>query len=279
MKYIRCLRCDLQMGLFRNWKHLIWLGMLVLLYCITFSRVVSTYDRYGRLDMSDYIFYIYGGMSKYIPSPTTPFVFPGMWILLHAYMLYQSLRYPREELYDIGQQFVIRSGSRVRYWLSKCGMLMIQNICYYIICISVIGVWTIAMGGRLLSEPKGMWLEAFGNISTGVEDGIKVDFWVYLMPLVTMLFLSSIQMVLSLNMGHIAPYFVMLGLLLASAYFYVPYMPGSAGMLYRSSQVTKSGGMNSGILLIGVIVAWLMTSVLGGLLFCGTDLLKKEEVD
>lgn len=279
MRYIRCLRCDLQLGLGRNWKHLVLLGIFVLVNCMVFCYRPFDFRPNEPLNLSDYLFYIYGGMGKYAPSPDEPFLFPGLWMFLHAYLLYLCLRYPREEMYDVGQQICIRSGSRVRYWLSKCTMLFVENLCYYGMIIEITAVWTLATGGSLTEEPKGLWMEVFGRFLVGTDGEIIVELWRYLLPFVMMLFLSVFQLVLSLVIGHVRSYFILLGILLASAYFYIPFLPGNTGMLYRSGEVSMFENMSGKMMLAGTLVQWILSCIIGGVLFSRMDLLKKEEVE
>lgn len=278
MKFFRMLKCDLYLSVCRQWKYLLVLLTGMVLFCLDFHfRTHQAMEPLIIPDMQDYLFFIFGGMGQYSPSPEEPFLFPGIWICCIGYLLFLLLRYPREDFYEMGQQIVIRSGSRISYWVSKCVMLISEVLIYTLLCYGTVFIFTVVTGGTVFQSLNTEWLEGFGRVQLTEQAAGGVPFWLYLLPLAMILFLSSVQLVLSYVVGTTIAFLVTLLTLISSSYFMTPYLPGNWGMIYRSSFV-MTDGINSGTLLGVSLIACLILLILGGTLFCRMDLLKREEL-
>ena len=226
---------------------------------------------------ADYLFYIFGGMEEYVPSKVEAFLFPSIWICINGLILFLSLRYPVEGLYENGQQILIRAGGRLRYWVSKCVLLVLENLFYIFICYGTISLVSILTKGKIFAKPKIGWISEFGKIdlAENISQGIPV--WIYLAPFCMLLFLASIQMIVSLFLGSSLTFTLMLGLLVASAYIKSPYLVGNLGMFYRSAWAAENG-IETGSYMAVVLGLCAALWIVGGIIFCRMDLLKREEL-
>lgn len=278
MKFFRLLKCDLYLSIGKQWKHLFLLVAGNILFCIDlYVRVKNRTDGIAMPDMQDYIFYIWGGMGRYSPSPEEPFLFPGIWICSIGYMLFLMLRYPKENLYETGQQLMIRSGGRICYWTAKCIMLVVETFLYFIISYGVIWIYTVLTGGTVFKNINVDLIRDYGRLEINENAINNLPVWLYLLPAAMLLLLATVQMLLSFVSGVSIAYFVMLVLLLSSAYQMTQVLPGNWGMLYRSCYVMKDG-FSSEKMLIFCLVSCLLCWILGGIRFCRADVLKREEL-
>ena len=99
----------------------------------------------------------------------------------------------------------------------------------------------------------------------------------YLAPFCMLLFLASIQMIVSLFLRSSLTFTLMLGILVASAYIKSPYLVGNLGMFYRSAWAAENGiGTGSYMAVVFGLCAALW--IVGGIIFCRRDIQKREEL-
>ena len=131
--------------------------------------------------------------------------------------------------------------------------------------------------GKIFAKPKIGWISEFGKIdlAENISQGIPV--WIYLAPFCMLLFFASIQMIVSLFLGSSLTFTLMLGLLVASAYIKSPYLVGNLGMFYRSAWAAENG-IETGSYMAVVLGLCAALWIVGGIIFCRMDLLKREEL-
>lgn len=278
MRFFRVLRCDLRLALGRQWRYLLLLPTGMLLFCANLYRWVQEMEPGAILDLQDYLVYIFGGMGRYSPSPDEPFLFPGIWVCSVGLMLFLMLRYPREELYESGQQLLLRSGGRCRYWIAKCVMQLVMTVCCFTLAYGTVLLFTLLTRGTLLESLNGEWVEILGRVNVNWDEIAQSPPWMYLMPPATVLLMAGIQQIVSLLTGISIGYLVSLGLMIASAYFMTPWLAGNYGMLYRAGSVMAEGFAIEQSLLVCVL-AWVLLWAAGGIYFCRMDILKREELE
>ena len=243
MRFIKSVHNDWKLAVHRQWKALLILVCMSVIFCVDFRLLLAeAYANHPYIpNTADYLFYIFGGMEEYVPSKVEAFLFPSIWICINGLILFLSLRYPVEGLYENGQQILIWTGGRLRYWVSKCVLLVLENLFYIFICYGTISLVSILTKGKIFAKPKIGWISEFGKIdlAENISQGIPV--WIYLAPFCMLLFFASIQMIVSLFLGSSLTFTLMLGLLVASAYIKSPYLVGNLGMFYRSAWAAENG--------------------------------------
>lgn len=134
MRFIKSVHNDWKLAVHRQWKALLILVGMSVIFCVDFRLLLAeAYENHPYIpNTADYLFYIFGGMEEYVPSKVEAFLFPSIWICINGLILFLSLRYPVEGLYENGQQILIRTGGRLRYWVSKCVLLVLENLFLHI---------------------------------------------------------------------------------------------------------------------------------------------------
>lgn len=117
MRFIKSVRNDWKLAVHRQWKALLILVCMSVIFCVDFRLLLAeAYENHPYIpNTADYLFYIFGGMEEYVPSKVEAFLFPSIWICINGLILFLSLRYPVEGLYENGQQMLIRTGGRLRW--------------------------------------------------------------------------------------------------------------------------------------------------------------------
>lgn len=278
MRLCSHIKFDLTNGLFKRgmWvQYIIWFSMFAL-FSLEFSGKLRSLEL-SQYTYGDYLLYIFGGVREYIPTPGEPFQIPYLWLINHIGILYFTLHYMHDDLKGLGQQMILRSGSRTVWWLSKC----IWNT-------AVVGLlYFIAWGTVFLLASASHTVWSF-NISPfmaeimviGPHQIPRIDWPVALeitfLPLLITLAVSQVQMLLCLVLQPAISYVISIVLFISSAYYLSPFLLGNYTMALRSNKMVSNGV--SGTLGIGICLILILVSiVLGITLFQKYNILSKED--
>lgn len=246
MKLFKFLHYDFRYGFEQNWLKLVGLVMLALISCIDFYlRKEAAYFLFGEIPFgtwADYLFYLWGGIKEYIPSPENSFLFPARWLLLYLLLCYSTLHFPYHDLVSLGGQFLPRGGSRLLWWVSK----IIWNI----------GMTVVSWGLLLLTPLLFCWIakepisssitpEFINQLMEGAASfdtfSPKLSTLLIVFPLLFAISISLLQMMLSLFLKPLFSFSIIAVILLASTYLVTPFLPGNYAMIVRSAYVVKHG--------------------------------------
>lgn len=277
MRFFRSLRGDIYLCVQREWKYLFPLLAIIPLVCLDFHFRANDLTGGSTLDVQDYFVYIFGGMGEYSFSMTEPFRFPAAWMCIVGYLLFFCLRYPREDFFEIGHQLLIRTGSRMEYWTAKCALILIKLALSFLLCMGEIYLFAILTGGSCFEQRNLECIEIYGMIDANITSPEVFPLWLYFMPFLMIVFLAEMQLLFSFVTGVGISFLVMMLVLISSAYFVKPYLPGNFGMLYRNALISENG-LDSEEMLLAAIICCVLMWIVGGILFCRMDLLKREEL-
>lgn len=215
------------------------------------------------------------GTGIFEPSLGMPFAIPMNWFVLQALLALLILSYPTQNLYGYGSQCLIRMEWRSIWWLSKC----IWNLCtvasFYLIGIITTCLWALLNKRSLLEYSIQISLSVSG-INLSSYSLTEILMLTLLLPFLTSLALSFIQMILSMVLSPIYGYFIVICNALISAYCYSPFLIANYSMMLRHESITPNGYcirmaiiVDSGVILL---------SVIGGLIyFMRCDILKTKK--
>ena len=275
MSWLKLLRHDLRCGLLR-WRYLL-VPALVLLPCIVCRSEVVLTGAPGT--WMDYMLYCFKGSLPLNAGSELTLALPTFWLLAMAGCLLLNLDYLLSDLTQAGQQIIFRSGKRRGWYLSKC----VWNLCscglyLALICGSVLG-FTLLFGGQASAQSTPEILEIhFQEMGTEMA---RLTLWqgviaAVLMPLVTLMALSMLQMALSLLVRPIVSFLVTFAILVLAVYCNLPILPGTGAMVIRSGLLLPEGiSPGTGALAAGCVI--LLSAAAGCLRFKYTDLLGLEE--
>lgn len=229
--------------------------------------------------LGDYLFYLYGGMQEYVPSPTNAFIFPAIWILVFAACAFVVLNYPLKDLNGSGQYVLVKAKSRSLWWLSKCGWNVISTLFYHFLLILTMVFCCIIVNVPVSLEIHVDLIKMMFELPQGMELNEKtvLPCIVLLTPVLFSVALNLFQMQLSFYIKPIYSYMIFLGILLSSAYFMTPYMIGNYAMPVRYHWILGSESdifYKTGIVILAFIAIF---SIIAGLVrIHDVDILAKE---
>lgn len=244
MRWSRLLRYDFLNGIARNWSFgLVPLGTLLL--CHQCRQLLLVYDLTGT--WAAYLMYCFKGMA-FITRQTMSggFQVPLLWMMILFLPLFISLNYPYQDMKTVGQQIILRSGSRVRWWIVKC----IWNITCTTICFLLVYLTSIlyCLGCNIpitLHVPAQPVLAIFSQAE--VTDAVErltagqVAFAAVLLPFLAAAALDMLEMLLSLLIRPAYSFLVCVAFVTASAYASTPVLIGNYANLTRCGLFINNG--------------------------------------
>lgn len=189
----------------------------------------------------DYWIYLVDGCQAYKFDWYNSFVIPIRWICFITFLLIGVNNYMLSDLKGWGYQVLVHSKSRLNWWISKLMWSISYTLCYFFVSFCTVLIYCISRNVAVNFKPtldimKSQATESFmkfGNRNLYVA--------VLILPLLMALFLSIIQMVLSLYIRPVYVFIIMFIWLVASAYKKSWLLVGNLGMPYRMKPVLKSG--------------------------------------
>ncbi len=204
----------------------------------------------------DYICYFVGG-PRHIPDKMYEmYMIPVLWIFLQVLIGYMVGYYAMTDIDTYGQQVLLRSGSRRKWWFSKC----VWN------SVTVIGLYVIIYGAAVLSGViggAGMKMKLTGEIVTSVCNvdtlgGTTRDHCIILlfMPMLVSLALSMMQMTITLISSPIIGFISTQSIVFLSTLFENKVLFSNYGMLTHNrvtcgSEIVWQQGI---ILCVGIYI-------------------------
>lgn len=240
-------------------------------YFLSFDHMLNPLPEGSVMDC---IMHIFKGMAVYIPGSDEPLMIPITWLLIQVVLALLVFSYPTKDLYSYGTQVLLRSRQRNIWWISKC----IWNISTIIIAYGI-GFLTItivtAIYGELSLIPNVQVNQEMSALWIQSSELTALYIAVLLLPLLTTIAMSLLQMLLSFLLTPIYSFLIVVCILVASAYFCSPLLIGNYTMLCRNT-VAYSNGVDT---ITGVVVdvIIIVASVIGGIVYIKRcDILKKN---
>ncbi len=275
MSLLKLLKHDLRRGLFR--LRVLLIPALFLFPCTVCRSLLAGVPSGGT--WMDYLLYCFLGAAPKDASGELNLSLPTLWMLTVGGCLFLNLDYMLQDLTNAGQQILIRGGTRRGWYLSKCFWNLASCVEYMALAGSSVLLFTLLFGGRTsLSNTPALVPALFHEVlfesaAFAASDAVIAAL---LMPLISLMALSMLQMALCLWVRPIVSFLISMALLVAAVYLNSPLIPGSGAMTIRSGALVGDGipPYAAAIWAICVIV---FSAVAGCLRFQVTDILKLEE--
>ena len=235
---------DVRQGLGRAWAKFLVAGVLfgvfAAVYLVQAGNILRAGEVHEQTTLGDLLLYIYQGMPVYTAASGEAFTVPAMWLIVNLYIAFIVVIYPYNDLLGVGHQVLIRAGRRWQWWLSKCAWNVCCVALYYGIGYAVILLSALIGGAEMrmkLTESGAV----LANVGIAWANPVKFSWAVFLLPALSSLALCLLQMTLSMFVKPVISYMVTAGVLVASAFFATPLLPGNHSMLVRSEALMPGG--------------------------------------
>ena len=238
MNWNRILLHDLRRGILRK---------RLLIPCIQFMLLYLFYwlgrrGMYGSLSPADYLFYAFSGIPRVDVFRADSFHLPTIWLQIMACPLYLNLSYPLSDLTKEGEQILVRSGSRVRWFLSKCIWNLSSSLTYVAIAAAAAFIMSAVTGGPLTMtcNPNLVAMKADLPLNHNIT-GFASFLALLILPLLTISALNMLQMVLSFFVKPIYSFLFCMTVIVASIWGVTPVLLGNGTMVLRNGTFFVGG--------------------------------------
>lgn len=278
-KTLLLFQLDFRKGL-RSCKHKmigIMIAVITLSLLSTSMRMASSGPSIDTLTLGDSFTFLLCGISIYSPDAqrSEPFVMPDAWLMVMLLGVFLTLEYPQEDIECSGETSILLGGSRTSWWLSKCLWVLTMTTLFAIEVVIGLSVSTLLLGGTLSPEVSGAALQRALFFVNAIQGPWNVSLMM-LTYFVALCSLSLIQLALSLVIKPIPSFGVTGLILLASAYFSNPLLPGEYLMSARSSLFVSRGfSPEFGIALNLALAIWAVVFSL--IYFKQSDLMPRDD--
>lgn len=274
MSKYNMIRHDMINGVFR-WRYIASAG-LFLLPAIHFCDILTYRNEAGT--WMDFLFYAFKGMEP-ITNPDTfeQVQLPMSWILIFGGCLFLNMEYLLNDLSNAGQQVIVRCNSRKVWYLSKCLWNITSCVVYFLIGMATTLIVAMIAGAEVsLADSPTITFDLYSltePVALAVANTICVG---VILPLLTLVTLSLLQMMLSLFLKPILSFMICISLLVIGIYTDSSYAIGCGAMVVRSRLLTD-GGVDPVVAGAVCIVVLAVSVVLGVIRFKHTDILGMVE--
>ena len=241
---ISFIKHDIRTGILGKWKKLVPFILILFCFCIYLVYQCKESIESGLVEgmptTADMILFIFRGMREYVPELDPIFAIPVTWLLIQMYIAFVIGGYAYEDLGAYGQQFILRSTKKSHWFFGKCIYCVVNVIGYYVVAYFVIGICSLVFGTLSFQLTPDI-----GNIMSDMDVTVisEKQFVMHLiiLPIMTSLNISFIQMLLSLWIKPTLSFVFVMSYMTISAYWATPAMIGNFSMILRFSPVVMEG--------------------------------------
>lgn len=276
MRYCRIQRYDIKNGFLHNWLFLL-VPVCIIVFCSQCTKLLNAWEVLGSWAI--YVSYCFKGMQTISRHTLSEgFQVPVFWLFMMILPLLITLNYPFRDMKTIGPLVLLKSGSRVQWWLSKCVWNLSCTVGYFLLLYGTVAIYCVSTHVPLTMETAigpVMALFVDADVMALVAEGMSMGqrcFVLLLLPFVTVASMNMLEMLLSLLIGPAYSFLICVALYAASSYVTTPLLLGNFANLTRSGAFINEGlDGNLGLVLCMVTLAG--SIVIGVLCFHRRDIL------
>jgi len=260
------LKYDIGWGILDKWKK--YLVMLILSFIITLIFIKNCQIHYLNKSIDsmpgflDYLMNLFHGMKKFTPDGKSQFNIPVEWMAFHLLIAFSIGNYIMDDLEKCGINIIIRVRSRNKWIISKIIWNVLAVLSFYIVVYIGIVILALIKTGKLqltLNQSVCSSLFQLNNFDVGQA---KCLFAIILLPIISSLAISQMQMFLSLIIKPVISFLIVASILILSAYSMTPYFIANYSMVQRSEIFMKDG--------IGILTAILVNIIIFSISIVGS---------
>lgn len=249
-----------------------YLFAIVILVFISELVLLLAHDNSLSLQFWDLLYKIFEGLPEYKKERASQFQLPVLIMVFQLFMMFIIGSYPKQDICGYGRNVFLESGSRKRWWISKCVWMCVNIIVYYVAAVFILGIClSIQESIHSFKIADSMIFQQVG------KDSVSFLINLLLLPLFTSETIGILQLFIGVFIKPIWGYTFSIALLVISSYKVNPLLIGNYFMMARNRYFSLDGklGVAEGsivcmILFIGVVI-------LGSWIIGRYDILNKED--
>lgn len=277
VRIVKMFKHDWLEGIWHRKLYLILPVLAAFFSCAGIHSSIRDYQKIGNISngtFMDYWIYLVDGCEAYKFDWYNSFVIPIRWICFLVFLLIGVNNYMLSDLRGWGYQVLVHSKSRLNWWVSKIMWCISYTLCYFFILMCTVLFYCLSKNISINFTPTSDIMKMQASREFMKFGSLELYMAVILLPLLMAVFLSLVQMVLSLYIRPVYVFIVMFIWLVASAYKKSWLLVGNLGMPYRMRPVLENGFRTSQCVIVLICIS-LLCIVWGYLKFRKRDVLEK----
>lgn len=272
------LRYDFQNGIV---KRISWITLPLIVFTMCVFSVRSTVEFIsdgGQATLGEcLVFYLQGSIpAGSIIGNSIPNFY---WLLIQLGCICFTIEYPTRDLNVFGQHIVVRSGSRIKWWMSKCLWIAESVLIYWLIGIAVTAAAAPFIGVDLSLEIKQssvMCILNFCNVSFGEYSSEVGLVYLVIIPWLSMLVVNMICLLCGLLTNQIFALIFGLFVLFVPSMWMNPLIVTNYTMLQRCSLFYSNGlDFTKGIVYTSAFLA--LSIIAGAFIMQNMDIIEPKK--
>ncbi|WP_346920590.1 hypothetical protein [Clostridium sp. UBA7339] len=266
---------DFYKGTIEGWKRYAIALCIFVFLCFVFQiraeKIIQFNKISKEISFSDFILFMFRGMNVFDGNAVELQDKLPQWFLVNIYLSIIIGYFPLKDLSESGIQVLIRTKSRVSWWLSKCLWVIYNVLIYYTISIIVITVFSLFHGGLSLELSKELNLILSNlDISKFNFKGILVVG--IILPLITSITFSLIQLLISLFTNSIISNMFIITVLTLTPFYCNSFFIGNYLMILRSNLNIGDSGVS---IVYGIVICVVLSIAT---IFIGANKIKRYDI-
>jgi len=266
---------DFYKGTIEGWKRYAIALCIFIFLCFVFQiraeKIIQFNKISKEISFSDFILFMFRGMNVFDGNAVELQDKLPQWFLVNIYLSIIIGYFPLKDLSESGIQVLIRTKSRVSWWLSKCLWVIYNVLIYYTIFIIVITVFSFFHGGLSLELSKELNLILSNlDISKFNFKGILVVG--IILPLITSITFSLIQLLISLFTNSIISNMFIITVLTLTPFYCNSFFIGNYLMILRSNLNIGDSGVS---IVYGIVICVVLSIAT---IFIGANKIKRYDI-
>lgn len=279
---IKHIYLDIRQGIISKWLFFAGIfllsGVLTYLFLKSYSQLIDKGSITGELTLGDSLCNLFRGMKEYIPALKEPFRIEDTFLIWNVLLAFAIAQYPLRNLNGVGKNYLVRSDTRMQWWIGKCIWNVMTVLLFYMVIYLGIFFGTYVASFFI---PHIQWNSLVLNKSffqriflVTLADNAQenIIFKIMILPWMAALAMSMFQMAVSFITNASIGFVAILLYCGMSAYYMTWMLLGNAMMVHRYVDVNPNG-IEMNTLLLTCVLVWGVSFTAGYIRFRQRDIL------
>lgn len=275
MRFLKVMKEDIKRAFYNNKYRFLIAFLLILALALIPTNICNAIHRMqpelGKMNFIDYIFYFTCGLEPVNPEELDEIVIPFAWITIQFLCCFVTLDYVHSDQKSVGRDILLRTKSRMQWWISKCVCITLMIMAVYFIMYMISGVVSSVnydmAGGLHFNLLKGICV-----LKNKYTYSIEMSVFLLVVPMLFSVCISLFQMAISQFTGPIMSILIILSVDFLTIFSNNKFLWPNWSMILRSDVCIENGiGFSTAV--VAVLIMGLLGAVAGGVRFYKKDIL------
>ena len=275
MNFIKVFTQDIKRALYTERYRLViaflMITAMLLIPTNTSNAIYKKTTEYGNMNFFDYVFYMLCGLEKVLPEKLKDIQIPFSWMTIQFLCGFVTLDYIQNDQKNIGKAVLVKSRSKISWWVSKCLCLTSMVVTVYLLLYGV----SAAIAALNYELGNGLHMELLRYVCNlknifAYTDGMRI--YIMIVPLIISIGITLMQAGISQYLSPVIGLVTVLSVDVISVFSNSKLLWGNWSMILRSN-LCLDGGIDMWKAVTAGIVVGIIGCIIGGVRFCNKDII------